>query len=412
MKSQGDVRMRGFVERIHVPEALAALRPLVAAMPAEAVPLDAALGRTLAEEVVSAVEVPAFAKSAMDGYGLRAAETFGATAESPLAFRLVGEILPGRELGRSVGPGEAVRIMTGGPVPDGVDAVVMAEKTEQRGAAVMVSEPLPPGKNVAPIAEDIARGDRVLARGRRLRPQDLGVLASIGRAEAVVHRRPRVMVATTGNELVAPEELSSAPPTAVVNSNGFVIEALVREHGGEPIRHPIVADDRAAVQSLMAGFDGDVLVTTGGTAVGQEDFLPVVLAELGEVVVHGINIRPGGPVGFGRIGERLVFLLPGNPVAAVVGFDVLVRPCLQWMLGQEEGRRNARSRGRLTRKIASGLNRVDFVRVRYDVSGGVEPVRAGGAGVLTSITKADGFVMIGKDLEGLEAGTEVEVYLW
>ena len=155
-----------------------------------------------------------------------------------------------------------------------------------------------------------------------------------------------------------------------------------------------------------------MLVTTGGTSVGIEDFLPIALAERGEVLVHGINVRPGSPSGAGRVGEKLVFLLPGNPVAAMVGFDVLVRPVLQWLLGQEEGRRNARHRGALTRKLASALNRLDFVRVRRLADGGVEPLRSGGAGVLSSMSSADGFILVGKDLEGYEAGALVDVFLF
>ena len=176
---QGDVRMRGFIDRMHPEAALARLRAHVRVMPAEEVALESALGRTLADDVTSGVDVPAFRKSAVDGYGLHAEETFGASAMSPLSFRLVGEVFPGRPKPLAVGAGEAVRIMTGGPIPDGVDAVVMAEQAEERGAAVRVGEPLPPGRNVVAIGEDVRRGDVVLRAGRVLRPQDLGVLASI-----------------------------------------------------------------------------------------------------------------------------------------------------------------------------------------------------------------------------------------
>jgi molybdopterin molybdotransferase len=243
-----------------------------------------------------------------------------------------------------------------------------------------------------------------------LKPQDLGVLASIGCLEPWVRRRPRVAVAVTGNELALPGPPGSLAPFSVVNSNAPVIEALVGELGGDAIPLGIVRDDPEAMRGLVKDFPGDLLVTTGGTSVGLEDYLPLVLAELGELVVHGIGIRPGYPSGFGRVGERLVFLLPGNPVAAMVGFDVLVRPALQWMLGQEEGRRNPRAHGRLTRKVASALNRVDFVRVEVRGSD-VTPLGSGGAGVLSSMTRADGFVIVPRDLEGLEPGAEVEVYL-
>ena len=164
------------------------------------------------------------------------------------------------------------------------------------------------------------------------------------------------------------------------------------------------------MRGALKGFDGDVLLTTGATSAGKEDHLPGLLAELGELLVHGVNMRPGSPTAFGRIGGALVFLLPGNPVAALVGFDVFVRPALQLQLGQREGRRNPRVRARLRRKIASALNRTHFVRVRLVGDGEVEPLRAGGSGILTSVTGADGFIIVPRDDEGLEAGTEVEVY--
>jgi molybdopterin molybdotransferase len=191
-----------------------------------------------------------------------------------------------------------------------------------------------------------------------------------------------------------------------------MLEGLVVRTGGKPARLGIVRDDREAMRDAMAAFDGDVLLTTGATSTGKEDYLPGILAELGELLVHGVNIRPASPVGFGRLGKGLAVLLPGNPVAAMVGFDVFVRPAVQRMLGQPEARWNRRVRGPLRRKLASALNRTDFVRVRLVGDGEVEPLRSGGAGVLTSVTRADGFVIVPRDDEGIEAGTEVEVLLY
>ena len=173
-----------------------------------------------------------------------------------------------------------------------------------------------------------------------------------------------------------------------------------------------VPDDREVLRAAMEAFDGDILLTTGATSAGKEDYLPGLLAELGELLVHGVNIRPASPLGFGRLGKALAVLLPGNPVAAMVGFDVFVRPAVQLQLGQREERWNRRVRGRLRRKLASALNRTDFVRVQLVGEGEVEPIRSGGAGVLTSVTRADGFVVVPRDDEGFEAGTEVEVYLY
>ncbi len=407
-----DVRMRGFTEKTDLEEALEILRSGVGPLEEESVPVPRALGRTLARDVVSDVDVPAFDKSAMDGFALRGEETFGASPTDPVSLEVVGEILPGDPGDLEVGPGQAVRIMTGGALPRGVDAVLMAEHATDREDSVQVHGSVVPGRNVARAGEDVRAGDTVLKRGRLVRPADLGVLASIGRASVEVTRRPEVGILTTGNELVEPDSPDAGGRARVVDSCGYMLEGLVTRTGGVPRRLGALRDDRDALRGALQAFDGDVLLTTGATSTGKEDYLPGLLAELGELCVHGVNIRPASPVGFGRLGRSLVVLLPGNPVAAMVGFDVFVRPALQLLLGQREERWNRRVWGRLRRKLASALNRTDFVRVQLVGEEEVEPLRSGGAGVLTSVTRADGFVIVPRDDEGLEAGTEVEVYLF
>jgi molybdopterin molybdotransferase len=407
-----DVRMRGFTERTDLESALEVLRSCVEPLEEESVNLERALGRTLARDIISAEDVPAFDKSAMDGYALRAAETFGASPTDPVSLAVIGEVFPGDAGDLEVGPGEAVRIMTGGAFPKGADAVLMAEHTTDRGNSVLVHGSVVPGRNVARAGEDIRKGDKVLQRGRVLRPQDLGVLASIRMVELKVTRRPVVGVISTGNELVEPESTEAGRLGRVVNSCRYILEGLVTRTGGVPDWLGILPDDRETLRAALEDFDGDILLTTGATSAGKEDYLPGLLAELGELLVHGVNIRPASPLGIGRLGKTLAVLLPGNPVAAMVGFDVFVRPALQLQLGQRERRWNRRVRGRLRRKLASALNRTDFVRVQLVGQGEVEPFRSGGAGVLTSVTRADGFVIVPRDDEGLEAGTEVEVYLF
>lgn len=407
-----DVRMRGFEKKTDLPSALETLRSLVEPLGEESVPLEAALGRTLARDVVSHVDVPSFDKSAVDGYAVRAAETFGASPTDPASFRLMGEVLPGVGEEVEVGPGEAVRIMTGGVFPAGADAVLMVEHASEEDGRVLAHAPVVPGRNVARAGEDVRDGHTVLTRGRVLRPQDIGVLASIRVVDIPVSRRPVVGILSTGNELVEPRSTEAGRRGRVVNSCRHVLEGMVTETGGSPRWLGALPDDPDALRGALRDFDGDVLLTTGATSAGKEDHLPGLLTEVGELVVHGVAMRPGSPTAFGRIGGALVFLLPGNPVAALVGFDVFVRPALQLQLGQREGRRNARVRGRLRRKIASALNRTDFVRVRLADDGEVELLRVGGSGVLTSVTGADGFIIVPRDDEGLEAGTDVEVFLY
>jgi molybdopterin molybdotransferase len=332
-----DVRMRGFMEKTDLDVALKLLRSLVEPLEAESVRLEQALGRTLAQDIFSSEQVPSFDKSAMDGYALRAAETFGANPTDPVSFTVIGEVLPGEVGDLRVGPGEAVRIMTGGAFPKGADAVLMVEYATDRGDVVLAHGSVVPGRNVARAGEDIQKGDKVLERGRVVRPQDIGVLASINMVELKVTRRPVVGVLSTGDELVEPGSAGAGQPGRVVNSCRYLLEGLITQTGGAARWLGTVRDDREALRAALGAFDGDVLLTTGATSTGKEDHLPGLLAELGELLVHGVNIRPASPLAFGRLGKALAVLLPGNPVAALVGFDVFVRPALQLLPGDACG---------------------------------------------------------------------------
>jgi molybdopterin molybdotransferase len=363
----------------------------------------------LAEDIVAGTDVPHFDRSAVDGYGVRARDTFGASDYNPIPLTLKGEIFPGRSLDVSLGANEAVRIMTGAPLPAGADAVVMAEYAEEEGDRVNILQPVSPFKNVGRIGEDIRRGETVLRRGRTLRPQDLGVLASIQVAQIPVYRRPTVALIVTGNELV--EVSDPLTGCKVVDSNSFTLAALSRRLGALPVRKGIVRDDYHLIKDAIQKAAEDVVVVTGGTSVGAEDFAPLIVQELGDLAVHGVAMRPSSPVGFGFIRQQPVFLIPGNPVSALVAFDAFVGPTLQRMQGQRPAYLYAKVCGRLTRKISSAIGRVDFVRVRC-TQAGVEPLRVTGASILSSTTRADGFVIVDKNSEGLDEGQEVEVYVY
>lgn len=406
-----DIRMRGFATRHDVDEALALLVPRLTPLPSEVIPLDEGLNRVLAEDMIAGFDVPHFDRSAVDGYGVRARDTFGASDYNPLPLTLKGEIFPGRALDLTLGANEAVRIMTGAPLPAGADAVVMAEYAEENEdkGYVNILQPISPFKNVGRVGEDIRCGDVVLARGRRLRPQDLGVLASVQVAKIPVYRRPTVALIITGNELVRVGEPLIG--CQIVDSNSLTLAGQSRRLGAVPVHKGIIGDDYHVIKDTIQKTTEDVVIIAGGTSVGAEDFAPLIIQELGELVVHGVAMRPSSPVGFGFIRQQPIFLIPGNPVSALVAFDAFVGPTLQRLQGLQPAYPYARVRGILTRKIASAIGRVDFVRVRYTAAG-VEPLRVTGASILSSTTRADGFVIVDKNSEGLDEGQEVEVYIY
>lgn len=404
-----DIRMRGFTTRHDVDEALAILQQRITSLPPEVIPLEEGLERVLAEDIVASVDVPHFDRAAVDGYGVHARDTFGASDYNRLPLTLIGEVLPGQAIDRTLRPNEAVRIMTGAPLPPGADAVVMAEYAEEEGEYVHILQPLSPFKNVGRVGEDIRQGDLVLTRGRKLRPQDLGVLASIQVTQIPVYRRPTVALIATGNELVRANE----PLTGchIVDSNSFTLGGLSRRLGALPVPKGIIRDDYQVIKEAIQQAHEDVVIVTGGTSVGAEDFAPLIIQELGELLVHGVAMRPSSPVGFGFIQQQPIFLIPGNPVSALVAFDAFVGPALQLMQGLQPAYPYAKVRGKLIRKIASAIGRVDFVRVRC-TGAGVDPLRVTGASILSSTTRADGFVIVDKNSEGLNEGQEVEVYVY
>ena len=404
-----DIRMRGFATRHDVDEALALLKQRLTPLPSEVIALGEALDRVLAEDVAAAVDVPHFDRSAVDGYGVRARDTFGASDYNPIPLALRGEIFPGLSLDLTLTANEAVRIMTGAPLPAGADAVVMAEYAEEDGDHVNILQPISPFKNVGRMGEDIRQGDVVLRRGRKLRPQDLGVLASIQVVQIPVYRRPTVALIITGNELV--EVCEPLTGCKIADSNSFTLAGLSRRLGALPVHKGIIRDDYQLIKNAIQQATEDVVIITGGTSVGAEDFAPLIIQELGELVVHGVAMRPSSPVGFGFIQNQPIFLIPGNPVSAMVAFDAFVGPTLQLMQGLQPSYPYAKVRGILTRKIASAIGRVDFVRVRCTAAG-IEPLRVTGASILSSTTRADGFVIVDKNSEGLDEGQAVEVYVY
>jgi molybdopterin molybdotransferase len=417
--------MRGFARRQSVERALAWLDAQLQPLDPEPVPLRVAARRVLAESITSNVDVPGFDRATMDGYALAAESTEGATSYNRLPLTVIGDSLPGRPFPHHVSAGQAVRIMTGAPMPQGCDAVLPAEwvdsteptSTDQRSeckpdraqpSRIVAVAAVSPGKHVGRRGEDVTQGTALLPLGRRLRPQDLGVLSSIGVDQVHVYRRPRVRLAITGNELLP---AGSRPHGhCIVDANGPMLAALVERDGGLVDFPSLVPDEHDAILDSLYT-EADVVIVSGGSSVGLEDLAPTLLASYGELAVHGIAMRPSSPTGFGRLEHRLVFLLPGNPVSCLCAYDFFAGRAIRALGGLSKTWPYRSIIAKLARKISSPIGRLDYARVRL-VDGDVEPIAVGGASILSSTTRADGFVIVPADSEGFAPGSEVEVWLY
>lgn len=401
--------MRGFVARVDVEVVDAFLVEHATALEGHLVPLLDCVGRVLAEGVVSEVDVPGFSRSAMDGYALRGEESFGASAYDAIRLKVAGLSLPGAPYLGKLRRGEAVRIMTGAPIPEAADAVVKAEVCEERDGIVSITEAVAPKKNVGAIGEDIKKGEPVLSAGRRLRPQDVGLLSSMGRASVSCVREPRVQLVVTGDELLAAGSMPSG--SQIVDSNSVVLRGLIARDGGRTLPFEILPDVPEKIRDAMADAQADVVLVSGGTSVGQEDHAPRLLAELGELAFHGISMRPSSPTGVGRIGSRLVFLLPGNPVSCLAAYEFFAGPTIRALGGRTRRWPHRRALVPLARKIASEVGRTDYVRVAIE-NGQAIPLATSGASILSSTVRAAGAVIVSRELEGMPEGASVEVLLY
>jgi molybdopterin molybdotransferase len=377
----------------------------------EIVPLVDALGRTLAADVRAREAVPPFAKSAMDGYAVRAADTRAAAERNGIGLKVIQDLPAGRTSRRTVGPGQAVRIMTGAPLPKGADAVVMVEDTEKKGDRVIIRAAARPGDHVGPAGEDLGKGDLVLKKGRLIGPAELGILAAVDRAEVRVARRPKIAVIATGDEIVEPGERSG--PGKIRNSNGYALSALAARAGAETAYLGIARDDRKALARMFRKAEGaDFLVLSGGVSVGDYDLVRKELVKSGvRPVFWQVRIKPGKPTFFGTKGRRLVFGLPGNPTSAMVTFHLFVRPAIDRVLGRPEpGPR--RGRAVLKSAIALKPGRTQFLRGILEADGPtlrVEPFPDQRSGVLRSMIRSRVLIAVPAEAVRLEAGETVEI---
>jgi len=409
IRAREDVRMHGFSQRAEVGTVLQWVDTHAHCLGPTRVPLDRASGRVLAEHVIATIDVPAFDRAAMDGYALHGDETSGASDYNPLAFPVIGQAMPGRPFATAVPSASAVRIMTGAALPAGADAVVPAEYAREAAGQVEITLSVSPGKHVGRRGEDIRAGAPVLEPGRWLRPQDLGLLASLGIAEASVVEAPRVRIIVTGNEVVGP----GAPKGEhqIYDANSVMLRGLVARDGGVVESHHMPGDDPAKIRDALSAAGADIILISGGSSVGSEDHAPRLLAEVGTLAIHGVAMRPSSPAGVGAIGDALVFLLPGNPVSCLCAYDFFAGRAIRLRGGRRGDWPHRTREGVVARKIVSAIGRVDYCRVRL-TNGEVEPLALSGASILSSTTRADGFVIVPAESEGYAPGTTVTLYLY
>ena len=424
--SSQDPRRRGFVQRHGVDEVCQWLDGIASVLVGkrlqtaerEEVALSCAAGRQLAEDLISPVDLPGYDRAMMDGFAVRSADIQGASFQNAIELNVIGTCRPGQAADQDVPTGGAIEIATGAAIPLGADCVVPYELTEPTTteltadpARIRVVADIARRKNIATRGEDLQQGQVLLPRGRRLRPTDVGLLSALGLNQVCVLAQPRVRLLITGNEIVQPG--AELGPGQIYDANTPTLQNLVARDGGT-LETSFTADNPLEIQRLLAETEADLLLVSGGSSVGPEDFAPQVLRELGELKFHGLAMRPSSPTGIGRIEDRVVILLPGNPVSCVCAYEFFAGRTLRQLGGGSAAWPHRRIAARVhdDSKISSVLGRVDYCRVQLDATGRVRPLGIGGASLLSSLSRADGFVIVGEDSEGHAAGTPVDVLLY
>ena len=372
----------------------------------EEIPLMKAFKRVLAEDIISYHDSPPFDKSMMDGFALIAEDTFGASQSNPKTFKIVDEIGAGDFSDKTVKQNEAVLIATGSPIPKGANAVLMKEYTIADGDELTIFSQVTPQENISPKAEDIKKGDLILNSNTFIRSQELGLIASAGYSTVKVFKKPVVKIIITGNELVEPtkDEMDKAK---IINSNQFTIKAMVEDSGAlASITHAGDSFDEVKKAILNASKECDVIITTGGTAISKGDVVLDVVDSLGEILFHGVAIRPGKPIGAGIIGDKMIFTLSGQPVAAMSQFDIFARKYLFEMQHRHFNLNIAKRKSLL--KIPSQLGRCDFIRSVCDDTT-ARHVLNRGSGIIRSMVEANSYIIIDENDEGYQKDDLVDV---
>jgi molybdopterin molybdotransferase len=386
-------------------------------LPGERVLLSEGLNRVLTEDILSPEDLPHFPRATMDGYAVRARDTFGASEAVPALLTLSGEIVMGQDVKAPVDPGHCFRIATGGMVPPGADAVVMIEHTQQLDSkTIEIFKSVSPLDYIIQVGEDIKKAETVLVAGQRLRPQDLGLLAGLGVVDIPVYHQPKVAIISTGDEIVPVEE--QPHPGFIRDINAITLQALTAETGAKPAFLGRVRDHFEDLKTLcQKGLEqADVILVSGGSSVGVRDFTLEVIHSFpgSEILAHGISISPGKPTILARVGDKILWGLPGHTVSAMIVFALFVKPSLKHLEGERIGRPIPGVQARLTRNIASAQGREEYIRVALEKGEmGWEAVPVlGKSGLISTMVRADGLIRIDQNCEGLEKGEWVEVILF
>ncbi|UMZ74555.1 gephyrin-like molybdotransferase Glp [Natranaerofaba carboxydovora] len=383
----------------------------------EVISTEESLNRIVYKDIHSSLDLPPFSRSTVDGYAVRADETYGVSESFPGVFTLAGKVLMGEASEVQVKKEEVVEIATGGMLPQGTDSVVMIEETEALGEdSILINKPISPGENVIKVGEDVKKGQKVLEGGHKIRTQDLGALAALGITEVEVYKKPKVGIISTGDEIIGPSE--ELTPGKIRDINSWALSAEVLEAGAKPINYGICPDNKDKVEEYISKAleENDLVIVSGGSSVGEKDVTSDVINLIGDpgVIFHGISIKPGKPTIFGMVDDKPIFGLSGNPVSAMVTFRLFVKKAIDIISGKKDSPPVPTIRGKLTRNLSSRGGREDYVRVKLQENENgnynVIPV-LGESGLIFTLVEAEGLLKIPRNTEGLRSGEEVEVYL-
>ena len=405
------VRLKGFQKLTPVEDALQVFLNNLDLQPTSKTIIHTAeaLNLVLAEDVTAKTDLPRFDRAAVDGYAVRAEDTFGATQYKPCIFQFTKE--------STLTQNQTKRVWTGNPLPKDANAVAMLEDTETTKAKLEVWVPLTPGENVSKRGEDIRKGQIAIQAGTRLKPHHLGLIVALGETHVEVYEKPKVAIIATGNELA--ELGTKLEENQIYDTNKPVLSALCRENGADPLDLGIAKDNiNDITERLRTALErAELTLTSGGTSVGGADLVPGAVNNLGKpgVIIHGIAMRPAMPTALAVIGKKPVIILSGNPVAAIIGFEVFARPLLARLQGLKQAEPRPTVQAEITRRAATALGRKNYVRVHVHHKNGrlyAEPISVKGSSMLSTMTRSNGYVIVPEDREGLEKGETVQVHLF